>query len=414
MTSATKSNWIVSPRWDITWMFSGLWAPALIALSYLMLSDEMIPKEPINLWPRLTVFFLALGILHRMSTTYAVLCTPILQDDIKKNPRRYIQIPLAIVMGCMGLSTAFAFHASLTFIPALFGEIATYFVLAYIMMVWELWHFCAQEFGVLSLYRIKAKQFAPADKKFDRAYTVLLMMIINPVLFFAASFAEYHYILLHSASFSLQRGGIIDDVALGAISFSLVIILSAIIREVRHPNHSKHKIAVYILIGGHSWLVYLFPNAMGLFFLSYIFHHWMVAVGLFNRIVINSYDAPSAISAARTYVIRVVPVALILVAFYLTFGPYDKPSFLLPLPDATTYARVTVLGRTLIGLTIGAFFALNFLHFYYDRCLYRFSEPSVREKISPLLFGTSGANRADSEGSHQDRDRLRKKVDYSG
>jgi hypothetical protein len=29
-------------------MFSGLWAPVLIALSYLILSDDIIPKEPIG------------------------------------------------------------------------------------------------------------------------------------------------------------------------------------------------------------------------------------------------------------------------------------------------------------------------------------------------------------------------------
>jgi hypothetical protein len=51
------------------------------------------------------------------------------------------------------------------------------------MVVWALWHFCAQVFGVLSLDLIKANQFAPSDKKFDRAYSVLLMTIINPLLF---------------------------------------------------------------------------------------------------------------------------------------------------------------------------------------------------------------------------------------
>jgi hypothetical protein len=48
--------------------------------------------------------------------------------------------------------------------------------------VWALWHFCAQVFGVLSLDRIKANQFAPSDKNFDRAYSVLLMTITNPPL----------------------------------------------------------------------------------------------------------------------------------------------------------------------------------------------------------------------------------------
>jgi len=248
-------------------------------------------------------------------------------------------------------------------------SVISHFVLAYIMVVWELWHFCAQEFGVLSLYRIKAKEFAPTDKKFDRAYTVLLMMIINPVLFFAVGFSEYHYILLHNTTLEFQRGEGVNNVALGVVACSVGIVLSAVIRELRHPKRSMHKVALYVMIGGHSWLVYLFPYAMGVFFCSYIFHHWMVAVGLFNRIVVNSYDAPSTITAGRTYMMRVAPPLLVLVVFYSVFGPYDKPSFLLPLPDATTFERVNVLGRTLIGLTVGAFFTLNFSHFYFDRCL---------------------------------------------
>ena len=36
--------------------------------------------------------------------------------------------------------------------------------------------------------------------------------------------------------------------------------------------------------------------ARGLFFLANVFHHWMVAVGLFNRITINSYGASSRLA----------------------------------------------------------------------------------------------------------------------
>jgi hypothetical protein len=38
-----------------------------------------------------------------------------------------------------------------------------------------------------------------------------------------------------------------------------------------------------------------------------------------------------------------------------------------------------------IGLVLGAFLAEQLLHYYCDRCLFRFRDPDVRRAVAPLL-----------------------------
>ena len=38
-----------------------------------------------------------------------------------------------------------------------------------------------------------------------------------------------------------------------------------------------------------------------------------------------------------------------------------------------------------VGLIMGAFLAEQLLHYYCDRCLFRFRDPDVRRAVAPLL-----------------------------
>ena len=45
-------------------------------------------------------------------------------------------------------------------------------------------------------------------------------------------------------------------------------------------------------------------------------------------------------------------------------------------------------GQTLvIGLALGFFLAEQLLHYYCDRCLFRFRDAAVRRKVAPLVLG---------------------------
>ncbi|MGD8858684.1 MAG: hypothetical protein PVI30_01640 [Myxococcales bacterium] len=397
--AAMAGQWIQSPLWDGVWMFSGLWAPVLSVLIYLWL--KATSGQPLTLESpgfdaaKIAAIYLPLSILHRLTTTYAVLGTPILRDEIRKDRRRYILVPAAILLGCILLSTAFAFHNSFSFMPNATSQLWGFFVLAYVMVLWERWHFCAQEFGVLSIYRVRAKQSTPEDKRFDRLFTVGLMLGANMVLYVCLGFDVEREVLLHGTALSTYQGPWLEWAAGGAFVVGSAATTFALVRELRHPRRSIPKAMFYLLVGSHTVLLYWFPHALGLFFLSYVFHHWMVSVGLFGRVTVNAYRAQAGdtISALRKVVLRVTPLLALTVLFYLFFEPLDRAGNLTPLPTTEAFMMNGVGAKLLAGVVIGIFFALNFLHYYYDRCFYAFSTPAVRKTVGPLLFGSPGSSR---------------------
>jgi len=259
------------------------------------------------------------------------------------------------------------------------------------MILWERWHFCAQEFGVLSIYRVRAGQSAREDKRFDRMYTVVLMLGVNMVLYACLGFSDMREVLLYGTPLSTYRGALLGQVAVGAFAIGMAVTATALVREWRHPQRSIPKLLFYALIGAHTLLLYLFPKALGLFFLSYAFHHWMVAVGLFGRVTLNSYQEPTALQRAGKLVLRVGPALALAWMWYLFFAPLYKAGNLAPIPDTHWFEGAAVSAKVIAGLVIGVFFSLEFLHYYYDRCFYSFSSAAIRKRVGPLLFGVGAA-----------------------
>lgn len=391
--SDPKAHWIRSPWWDGFWMFFGLWGPILILLGYFGAGSIWNTRETlvhvIGLEGPLFFLYVAVGVWHRMTSTYAVLGTPILRDEVRKNKTKYLVIPLGIVIGCLLLAQAFVFHSAFSFMQSTYGQLWAFFLLAYVMILWERWHFCAQEFGVLSIYRIRASQFSPTDRKFDRAYTIILMLVVNMILFFYAGF-QNEQILFYGTALHTYSAGIIDKIALIAFIVGMVFMVIALTREWMREEPSLPKAAFYFLIGSHTMLIYFCPEAFLLFFFSYIIHHWMVAIGLFNRITMNSYTQATSIQRIGKYCITVGPFVALCVLWYFYFSHVSSLDLAgsLPKPDDAIklFAGIATPTKFFWGIIIGLFFAFNFLHYYYDRCFYSFRDPAIRSRIGPLLF----------------------------
>ena len=378
-------------------MFSGLWAPVLSILAYVALKALTEIPATIDVAAydiqTLAMIYVPLAVLHRIGTTYAVLGTPILKDDIARDPKRYLYVPLAIVAGCVLVAQGFAFHSAFSFMPSLHGQLWAFFALAYVMVLWERWHFCAQEFGVLSIYRMRAGQRTAADKKFDRFYTVVLMLGVNMVLFTAWGFPDVKVVLLYGTPLASASPELLQPVATCAFGLGMVLVAVAVIREWTHPQRSVPKALFYLLIGAHTLLLYAFPKAIGLFFLSYTFHHWMVAVGLFGRVTMRSYGDVPLRARITKLALGVGPFLAVALLAYWAFGPLNKAGNLAPVPDAQLFEGISSGAKIFVGVVVGLFFALNYLHYYYDRCLYAFSSKAVRENVAPLLLGSPTAGR---------------------
>jgi hypothetical protein len=391
----TAGKWVRSPRWDALWLFSGLWAPALSALAFVafvaVAGGSVALERPGYDVTSFALIYLPLAVMHRISTTWSVLATPILREQRRAEPWRYV--PLLILLGCVGLGLAFAFHERFDGVFASYrGRMWAYFALAYVMVLWERWHFCAQEFGVLSIYRIRAGQHAPADKRFDRFFTVALMLGVNMVLFVCFAFADERHVLLYGTVIGAYPGDALQPIGAAVFLFGLSLFGYALLREWHHPRRSLPKLLYYALIGGHTLILFYFPRAIGLFFLSYVFHHWMVAVGLFGLVAHRAQPAPTAARRWLRLAVRFLPWLLLSLVFYESFAMLDKAGNLSPLPDPHIFAGASVGARVLAGGVVGVFFAFNYLHYYYDRCFYRFSTPGVRAQVAPLLFGHAPAS----------------------
>jgi len=406
-TQAAPSPWIESPRWDALWIFAGLWAPLLAIGAYLLLHGSGTAQTQRAFGTGIegiAFIYLPLSVLHRITTTYAVLGTSILRDERRAQPGRYYYVPLAITAGCILLALAFTFHDAFAFMPSLHGRLWAFFLLAYVMYGWERWHFCAQEFGVLSIYRVRAKQSAPADKRFDRLFTVFLMLGVNTVLVFRAGFHELRNVVLYGTPLVSYRGQWLEPIALCAFGVGLLLSAAAIARELRHPQRSLPKLAFYVLVSGHSLVLYFLPNSLGLFFLSYVFHHWMVSVGLFSRVTLNAFDAApahpdkTARSPAMQLLFGVGPFLIAALVLYLTCEQLDRAGNLYPVPNAMIFAGAATGAKIIAGVIIGLFFALNYLHYYYDRCFYAFSSPAVRKTVGAHLFRAPRRSRQASSG----------------
>ena len=393
-SSSSSSHFIRSPGWDALFIFSGLWAP-LLSLGVFAVVQALAPTPLAIDAPGYDVrsfamLYLPLAIAHRLSTPWAVLATPILRDELRKDRRRYLHVPLLILLGCVALSLLFVFHQSMP-MPSAHAQLWAFFALAYVMVLWERWHFCAQEFGVLSLYRMRAGQFAPEDKRFDRIYTVVLMLGVNMVLFLCFGFEDERDVLLHGTALGAYRGDLLQPVGLCAFVVGMALVAFALVRELRHPRRSLPKLAFYALVGSHTLVLYLFPRQLGLFFLSYVVHHWVVSVGLFGQITLAAQSGASLASRAWSLSWRFGPVLAVTVLFYLAFGVLDKAGNLSPLPEVSIFGGASVGAKLLAGTVIGLFFALNYLHYYYDRVFYSFTNPAVRARVAPLLLNRQAA-----------------------
>jgi hypothetical protein len=401
-TAADRSAnpWIQSPRWDVWWIFSGLWAPALAACGYGALQVFTSVEVPIEAPPptHMMALFAILGILHRLSPIYTVLFTPILRDAVRADPARFLYVPGAILLGSLLIGQCVVFHASFSFLGSESAQLWAFSLLAAIFIVWDRWHFCMQEFGVLSIYRIRAGQNVPADRAFDRAFTILLMLFVNAFLFMIPG-TDQREILFRGTPLARLEGAVFEGALTLMFAVAIVATSVAVVREWRHPRRSFPKVWFYLLVGSHSLLLFLFPHALGLFFLGYIFHHWMVAIGLFNRVIAASYRVEDRSAVAVRYLAGVGPALLLCVLFYASFGVLDMPGHLQPPPGLDSFEGMPVLIRVTAGLGLGIFFAFNYLHYWYDRQVYSFSNPRIRASVGPLLFGAP--RQADHQGEHR-------------
>jgi len=371
-------GWVRSGPWDGVFLLSGGWLTPIVWWLARGNGDPSTGSVDI-LFLVLTALF---WIGHRASSAYLAYCTSAYRPLLSTQRLRFVWVPIAIAL------------FALTFVaPAgLWPWPRAERVMALVIVDFGLitYHFAAQHYGVLSLYRIRTGR--PRDRG-DARVDRLFALGVGGLLVFAAEAAVgtrfYQDVWLHPwlAPASLSE-------ALGALRvIGTGIVLAATLALLRcewvgpAPSVARalYLASVAVLALSAFWLrPFLF---VGLWTVQ----HWLTAVGLAT--VVASADPATA--QARWYrawhTVSIRPWLLLAVLALVS-------TLLLPLMEVEAVGQEVTYGQRIfpaawiaalahsqwVPVFVAFGFATGFVHYQLDRAVYRFSNPAVRRAAHGL------------------------------
>ena len=377
------TRWVNSPGWDAFWMFSALWGVPLLLVGSLVTN--------------LAAFALALfavnqlmSVFHSLSTTYMVLGSPLLKEERRLNRRKYFTIPLAIVLFCFALGLYVAVTQRFPEDGRLAAGMWPWMLYVGLFWVGHFWHFGNQDFGVLTIYRLKAGQTGLRDRKVDRLYASAMMFVIQPIVYVcfvkATAFAE----VLHT--FLPLGPTFLEAASASAVGAAGIFTVGVVAFELSKPNRSLPKLLYYVVMFLHPVLLYtsVVTQSYGLgalYVIAYLWSHWLIAISLVGRINTRYYQSRGD-SQPVSLLKHVAILGFIVGVVSLLF--YSFPTFHLLSIDSYRYkevlASITPEMRLFVGALFGYFLAEQILHYYCDRSLFSLRDPGVRKNVAPLLL----------------------------
>jgi hypothetical protein len=210
-----------------------------------------------------------------------------------------------------------------------------------------------------------------------------MMFVIQPCVYFSA--VTRSPLAEAVQSFVPIPPDAVAVAATWAVACAIAFTVAVIGYELRKPNPSLPKLAYYLVMLAHPVVLFFVRWRLASYYLIvYFFSHWLIAIGLTARIHANFHRAAGA-TPARALWRHATRLGLFVGAagfFYAVFGSYSVFS-------GSDYRDVLSAvwpdWTGVIGLVLGAFLAEQLLHYYCDRCLFRFRDADVRRAVAPLL-----------------------------
>jgi TonB family protein len=375
-----SSQWVRGPVWDGFWILSALWlAPIVVLLARGYSNPESSPLD--LLYFGLTALF---WIGHRLSSTYLAYCTEAYRPLLRDQPIRFVVLPLLITAGCFALFLPGDSALPWTREERLIG-------LAIVDYACVTYHFAAQHFGALSLYRSRAdRRSCIHTRRLDRFFALAVggvLVFVADILAGAVAYQDQWVDRWFPTWIVSAENGIRGGAMLVLLAVTAVMLFA----ELRTPRWSFPRVLYIIGLAVMVGLA-LRPRSLFLFLVIWTSQHWILATGLASQ-------TPSAESAPTTGVVRrflhrlnVRPWAVVL--FLMALSLILLPIFEVEANRETgTYYGDRIFGalatqlRTSIWVPalVALGFATGFIHYLLDRSVYRMSDPQVRAAASGLI-----------------------------
>jgi hypothetical protein len=385
MRAPEPARWIKSPAWDAVWVLNALWLAPLVF--FLARGHDDAHASPVD-----TLFFalaVPLWFGHRVSSAWLAYATPAYRPLLATQRLRFVVAPLAIAVACFAILLA-----PEGVLPMPLAERVVWLaILDYLLVSY---HFAAQHFGLLSLYRSRAGRASDAMTRWlDRSFALVvgggLVVVANAL---AGSIAfQGRWI----APLVGQDGsdGLARALHGAGVVFVVVLTVAMLLVELRWPRPSLPRVA-YIL-GISAMVLCAFEGDPFVFLVLWSVQHWSAAMGLTSLAASGGAQTPGArwqrlLEPVNRRGWAVLLVLAIVSALLLPVLEVEAVS------DEYAYAD-RIFGAAALWLRSSPFvpallalgFASGFIHYLLDRAAFRFSSPDVRQAARGLLQPGSSA-----------------------
>ena len=376
-----RSTWVRGPVWDGVWMLNALWLlPIAVWLAHGYAHAESSPLD--FLYFGLSALF---WIGHRLCSTWLAYCTEAYRPLVRMEPVRFIVLPLLITLVCFAV-----FLPDEQALPwSREDRIVAMAVLDYILVTY---HFAAQHFGALSLYRGRAERAGCArTRRLDRMFALGVggaLVLLADVLAGSVAYQDRWIDRWVVPAWIASNQAGIRDLATLVLSGATVAMLIA---EWRTPRRSLPRV-LYILGLAAMVGTALQPRNLFMFLVIWTSQHWILATGLASQTPSAEPEPASGTLRRGLHALNARPWAILLVLIGVSV-------LLLPFFEVEanrtggTYYGDRIFGAFAEGLRsspwvpalIAIGFATGFVHYLLDRNVYRMSDPRVRSAARGLL-----------------------------
>src|SRR4051794_10310100 len=382
------SPWLRSPAWDAFWMLSALW---LVPIAFWLSNGYSDPTEsPLDLlYFGLTALF---WIGHRLSSTYLAYCTEAYRPLLREQPIRFVILPIVVTTGCFALFLPTDSALPWTREERLIG-------LAIIDYACVTYHFAAQHFGALSLYRSRADRASSIQtRRLDRLFALTaggVFVFVADILAGAVAYQDQWVDRWFPAWIVSAENGIRGGAMVALFAITAIMLVA----ELRTARWSLPRILYIVGLAVMVGLA-LRPRSLFLFLVIWTSQHWILATGLASQTP-SAESAPTA-GAVRRFLHRLNVRPWAVVLFLMLLSLVFLPVFEVEANRETgTYYGDRIFGSLAVQLRTSTWlpallalgFATGFIHYLLDRSVYRMSDPQVRAAAAGLIGNVAGRSR---------------------
>jgi len=371
---AARPPWVRSFAWDAFWLQSALW---LVPLALVLAHGYEDPGEsPLDfLVFGLTALF---WISHRFGSSWLAYATTAYRPLLRADPARFVIVPLAIVAACFAI--LLPGDEALPFTRA-----ERVIALAMVDFALVTYHFAAQHFGVLSLYRVHSGRSADlGTRRLDRLFALGVGGALVVVAEAVAGTTLFRDVWEGTWLDPEWLSGVSEIVRDAATVLVLALTLASLAAEARAPSVSMPRI-LYILGVAVMVCAGLQTDRPLLFVAVWTGQHWLAATALATRVACGEPAPPASLLWRMLHAVNRRPWALLLVLGLLSILLLPVMEVEATAPEGTFYGD-RIFGTLAVALRTSEWvpalvalgFTTGFLHYWLDRAVYRLSRPEVR------------------------------------